>query len=319
MKLPSLFTTPAPSVALEIGPRLVSALTVSRHGGSPVISAHAAESLRAGAVAPSLVEQNISDRGAVKQAVAQVLGQLGGRHGRIALVLPDAVAKVSMVRLDALPPNARDLDQLIRWHVRKSAPFPIEEAQVTYSPGAALPDGGREFVVALARRSVVREYESVCEESGAHPGLVDLSAFSLVNAVLASARSAQGDWLVVHVTPGSGTIVILRDGNLIFYRNRAEGGDDSLPDLVHQTAMYYEDRLEGRGFARVLVTGGGDGTPAGGFDDVRRQVDVRLGVRTETVDLRRIAQFADRITVDPALLNMMTPLVGVIAGAGEGV
>jgi type IV pilus assembly protein PilM len=318
MKLPTLFTTPAPSVALEIGSRQVSALAVARHGGAPVIVAHAVETLRAGAVAPSLTGQNISDRGAVRQAVTQALGQLGGRHRRIALVLPDAVAKVSVIRLDAAPPNARDLDQLIRWHVRKSAPFPIEDAQVTYSTGAAWPDGGRAFVVALARRDVVREYESVCEEAGVHAGIVDLSAFSLVNAVLASARSALGDWLLVHVTAGSGTIVILRNGDLIFYRNRVEGGDDSLPDLVHQTAMYYEDRLEGRGFARVLITGSGDGTPAGGFQEVRRQVDARLGVRTETVDPRRIAPFADRINVDPALLEMITPLVGAIAGAGAG-
>jgi type IV pilus assembly protein PilM len=316
MKLPSLLTTPAPSVAVEIGSRLVSALAVARHGGAPVISAHAVETIQAGAVTPSLTGQNVSDRAALGRAVTQALGRLGARPRRIALVLPDAVAKVSLIRLDAVPPNARDLDQLIRWHVRKSAPFAVEEAQVTYSPAAALPDGAREFVVALARRDVIREYESVCEEAGAHAGMVDLSAFSLVNAVLASLRSAQGDWLLVHVAAGSGTIVILRNGDLIFYRNRAEGGDDSLPDLVHQTAMYYEDRLEGRGFARVLITGSGDGTPAGGFDEVRRQVDARLGVKTETVDPRRIAQFADRINVDPALLNMMTPLVGAIAGAG---
>ena len=120
----------------------------------------------------------------------------------------------------------------------------------------------------------------------------------------------------MHVTAGSGSIVILRDGEVIFFRNRAESSDDSLPDLVHQTAMYYEDRLEGRGFARVLITGGGDGTPAGAFDEVRRQVDARLGVRTETVDPRRIAPFSDRIGADPAMLNMMAPLVGVLAGAG---
>jgi type IV pilus assembly protein PilM len=319
MKLPSILTTPAPAIALEIGSRQVSALAVTRHGTATVISAHAVETIPAGAVTPSLVGQNVSDRAALGRAVAQALGRLGTRPRRIALVLPDAIAKVSLVRLDAVPPGARDLDQLIRWHVRKSAPFPIEDAQVTYSPGAGWPDGAREFIVALARRDVVREYESVCEEAGAYAGMVDLSAFSLVNAVLASVRAVQGDWLLVHVTAGSGTIVILRDGDLIFYRNRAEGGDDSLPDLVHQTAMYYEDRLEGRGFARVLITASGDGTPAEGFDEMRRQVDARLGVKTETVDPRRIAQFADRITVDPALLNMMTPLVGALAGAGAGV
>jgi type IV pilus assembly protein PilM len=317
MKLPSILTTPPPSAALLMGPGLVSAVAFSRHGGESVVTAHASEPLRPGALTPGLTGQNVADRAGVQRAVSNVLGQLGGRHRRIALVLPDAVAKVSLVRLSAVPPHAQDREQLIRWHIRKSAPFPIEEAQVACSAGVALEDGGREFVVAIARRAAVREYESVCEEAGAHAGLVDLATFSLVNAVLATARAAQGDWLVVHVSPGSGSIAIVRGGDLIFFRTRVEGSDDTLPDLVHQTAMYYEDRLEGHGFARVLMAGG-DGETSGGFDEVRRQVDARLGVRTETVDPRRIVRFSDRVDVGPAVLNTMAPLLGVAAGAGAG-
>jgi Tfp pilus assembly PilM family ATPase len=324
MTLSSFFTTPAPSVAVQIAPRFVSAIALGRHGGAPVIAAHAAEALPAGAMTPALNGQNIADRRAVSQAVSRVLGQLGGRPRRIALVLPDTVAKVSLVRLDAVPPRAQDLDQLIRWHVRKSAPFSVDEAQVTYSPGAATPEGGREFVVALARREVVQEFEGACTDAGVHAGKVDLATFSLVNAVLATEGSVSGDWLLVHITPDYGSIVILRGQDLIFFRNRAEGSDESLPDLVHQTAMYYEDRLGGGGFARVLVTGsGGDGwTPASTqatFDGIRHQIDARLGVRTDTVDPQRIARFSDRIAADPALLNMIAPLVGALAGAGAGV
>jgi Tfp pilus assembly PilM family ATPase len=317
MKLPSILTTPPPSAALFMGPGQVSAVAFSRVGGEPVVAAHASEPLRPGAVTPVLTGQNIADRAGVLRVVSSVLGQLGGRHRRIALVLPDAVAKVSLVRLSAVPAHAQDREQLIRWHVRKSAPFPIEEAQVACSAGVAIEDGGREFVVAVARRAVVREYESVCEEAGAHAGLVDLATLSLVNAVLATARNAQGDWLVVHVSPGSGSIAILRGGDLIFFRTRVEGSDDTLPDLVHQTAMYYEDRLEGHGFARVLIAGG-DGDTSGGFDEVRRQVDARLGVRTETVDPRRIMRFSDRVDLESAVLNTMAPLLGVAAGAGAG-
>lgn len=318
MKLPSILTTPAPSAALHIGPDRVSAIAFTRHAGVPVVTGHASEPLRPGALAPALTGQNIADRSGVGRAVSNLLGQLGGRHRRVALVVPDGVAKVSLVRLSAVPQRAQDRDQLIRWHVGKSAPFPIDEAQVACSAGAALADGGREFVVAIARRAVVREYETVCEEAGAHAGLVDLATFSLVNAVLASVRSVQGDWLVVHVSAGSGSIAILRDGELIFFRTRVEGSDDTLPDLVHQTAMYYEDRLEGHGFARVLITGG-DGERSGGFDEVRRQVDARLGVRTETVDPRRIVRFSDRVDAGPDVLNTMAPLIGVVAGAGAGV
>ena len=55
------------------------------------------------------------------------------------------------------------------------------------------------------------------------------------------------------------TLAILRGPHLIFFRNRAAETDGTLADLVHQTAMYYEDRLSGGGFARVLLAGAAGG------------------------------------------------------------
>jgi Tfp pilus assembly PilM family ATPase len=324
MTLHRLFTTAAPSVAIQLTSRAVSGIALARQGGGPVIAAHAVEPLPAGAVAPSLTGQNVVDRRAVDQAASRVLGRLGGRHRRAALVLPDTVAKVSLVRLDSVPARAGDLDQLIRWHVRKSAPFPIEEAQVTYSPGAAMPGGGREFVVALARREVVREFEAVCASAGVHAGAVDIATLSLVNTVLAANGPVPGDWLLVHVTPDYGSIAILRGEDLIFFRNRAEGSDESLPDLVHQTAMYYEDRLAGGGFARVVVAGvaadsGAPDAASSTLEAIRRQVEAKLGVKTETVDPRRVARFSDRIAADATLAITIAPLLGALAGAGAQV
>ncbi len=263
---------------------------------------------------PSLNGPNVQNRrGGGRDGEAGASTSWAGARAASALVVPDSVAKVSLVRFEKVPPRAEDLDQLIRWQVRKSAPFRIEDAQVTYSPGAAAPDGGREFVVAVARGDLVREYEAACEAAGAHAGLVDLATFSLVNAVLASEPRLAGDWLLVHLTAEYGTIVILRGDDVIFFRNRAEGSDETLADLVHQTAMYYEDRLGGTaGFTRVMLAGSGP-LEGRGVEPVRREIESRLGVRTESVAVDRIARFTDRIAAEPALLNTVAPLVGLLA------
>jgi type IV pilus assembly protein PilM len=309
-----LFATPAPPIAVEIAPRFVSAIATGTQGGGPVITAHALEPLPPGVVTPALNGPNVQDAAAVADAMTRVFGRLGTRPRRVALVVPDSVAKVSLVRLEQVPTRAEDLDQLIRFHVKKSAPFRVEDAQVTYSAGAVASGGGREFVVAVARADLVREYEGACEAAGAHAGLVDLATFGLVNAVLASEQRLAGDWLLVHLTAEYGTIVILRGEDVIFYRNRAEGSDESLADLVHQTAMYYEDRLGGTaaGFKRVMLAGTGllEGRS---LEQVRRDIEGRLGVRTESVAADRIARFTDRIVADPAVLNTVAPLVGLLA------
>jgi len=46
---------------------------------------------------------------------------------------------------------------------------------------------------------------------------------------------------------------------------------------------------------------------------VRREIEGRLGVRTESVAADRIARFTDRIAADPAVLNAVAPLVGMLA------
>ena len=54
-------------------------------------------------------------------------------------------------------------------------------------------------------------------------------------------------------------------------------------------------------------------------DSLRRQIEARLGVTTETVDPQRVARFSDRIAADPALTITIAPLVGALAGAGADV
>jgi type IV pilus assembly protein PilM len=304
--------SPAPAVAVEIASGRVSAASLEWRGDQPVVAAHATELLPDGALVPSLTAANAHDRAAVVGALSRLLDKVG-RPRRIGLILPDVVAKVSIVRFEQVPAKTQDLDQLVRWQVRKSAPFPIEDAQVSYVAGLRA-DDGHEFVVSLARRAVIQEYEALCAEAGAHAGLVDLATLNVINAVLAGAGAPAGDWLLVNIAPDYTSIALLRGPNLIFFRNRAAETDGTLADLVHQSAMYYEDRLKGAGFSRVILAGASaaGAQQASDIDELRRSLEDRLRTPVETVDPRTAAALTDRITAAPALLDALTPLVGLL-------
>jgi type IV pilus assembly protein PilM len=301
-----------PTAAVELAQHRVSGASLEWRGGQATITAYAVQPLAAGALNASLTTANILDRPAVAGALDRVLDHLG-RPRRLALVVPDSMAKVSLVRFEQVPARTQDLDQLVRWQIRKSAPFPIEEAQVSYVAGQRASDG-QEFIVTLARREIVREYEELCAAAGAHAGIVDLATFNVINAALAVAGSspAAGDWLLVNVAADFASLAILRNSNLIFFRNRSSASDGTLADLVHQTAMYYVDRLSGAGFARVMLTGGG--AEAG---EARRSVEERLSTPVETIDPSSLATLTDRISASPALLDALTPLVGVLLRGRE--
>jgi type IV pilus assembly protein PilM len=307
--LASWLASPPLDAAIEIAPEAVSIAVLGGRGQNAVVQGYAVEPMPSGAVVPSLTAVNMLNRDVVVRSLRAACDSVGVRPRRVALVLPDLVGKVSLVRFEQTPARRDDLDQLIRWQMKKSTPFPIDDACVTYSPSSRGGDGD-EFVVIAARREIIREYEGVCEEVGIEAGLVDLATFGVVNLFLSSGPAASGDWLVVHMRPEYTSIVILRGEDLIFFRNRAEGDEEALQDVVHQTAMYYQDRLGGRGFSRILL--GGLGKTAGAVDMARRNLEEHMGSVVEPIDPTSGAALTDRIQPTPELMATLSPLVGML-------
>jgi type IV pilus assembly protein PilM len=304
--LASWLASPPPDAAIEITPAWVSAATMTSRRDGPAIQSYTVEGLPERAVVASLGSPNVLDRAAVAASLHTAIGRLASRPARVALIIPDVAARVSVVRFEQVPQRREDLDQLVRWQVRKAAPFPIDDASVSYSPGARGADGSAEFIVVLARNDVIKGYEDACADVGLHAGLVDIASFAVVNLALAAARSIDGDWLVVHTRPEYTSIAIVRSGDLIYFRNRPEDDEESLTDAVHQTAMYYQDRLAGQGFARVLL--GGISTAG----ELGQSLQERLGTPVESIDPTAAVPLSDRITATIDVMDVLSPLTGVL-------
>ena len=323
--LPSFLNSPPPSVGVEIASDRVTAVSLTRQGPAWIVGAHGTERLAPGVVTPALNAVNVHDVRALSAALRSAFDTLGSRPRRIALVIPDTAAKLSLLRFEKVPAEA-DLDQLIRWQMRKAAPFKPEDAQISWVPAAPIPGGGREYLVTLARRDVIESYMTACADAGASAGLVDLASLNLINAALASGTgTTAGDWLIVHVAPDYATLAIVRDNpatssgrpaasegrDLIYFRTRQLDSEADLADLIHQTAMYHEDRLSGARFARVVVSGASArGVESG--DRLRRSLEERMGVTVEALDFRGTAAMRDRISAGPELLDALAPAVGVV-------
>lgn len=307
-----LASTP-PSVGLEVAARRVTAVAVDRAASGAVVRAHATEGLPAGALSLSLTSSGVGDIDALSDAIGRALAAVG-KPKRVALVVPDTLAKVSLLRFETVPARAQDFEQLLRWQLRKTVPFPIEQAQVSWTRGTAGGEGGQEFVVAAMPRELVSQFVELCGRHGAHAGLVDLVTFNVVNTALLADRASgrgTGDWLLVHLTPEYTTLAIMRGEDLVFYRTRQGETEGLLPDVVHQTAMYYEDRLGGTGFSRVVVAAA-DSAVAGELAQLRRAVEGRLNTKVELLDPRPAAALADRIDAAPELLAAIAGPVGAV-------
>jgi Tfp pilus assembly PilM family ATPase len=314
-----------PTVAIEIASRRVTVVELASLRARPMVAGHASETLPAGAVTPALTGPNVADPPLVGEAVRRALERAGvAATRRAALIVPDSVARVSLIHFDQVPARPAELDQLIRWHLRKATPFPLDDTTVEHVLASAN-GGGATYAAIVARRDVLAQYEAVASAAGVHAGVVDLASFNVMNALMASDAAPAGDgpaasasppaapradWLLVCLAHEGTSIAILRGHDLLFYRHRAAIDEEPLSALVHQTAMYHEDRLGGRSFARVWISG----AALAGVDAerTRREIGERLGLAAETVDVRSSVELRDRIGAGAEVLDTLAAPVGVL-------
>jgi Tfp pilus assembly PilM family ATPase len=294
-------------MAVEITARRVTVVGLVPAGGRPRVAAQASEPLAEGVIAPGLSAPNVLQPQVAAEALRQAIARAGLESARrTALVLSDSVARVSLLGFEAIPARAAELDELVRWQLRKATPFPLEDAQVTHFP-AAVQGTTTMLAAVVARREVIAEYEAVAAAAGLHAGLVDLASFNVMNAAIAAGIAPAADWLFVHHAPDRTTLAILRGASLLFYRHRTAVDDEPLGALVHQTAMYHEDRLGGGAFARVLVSGEG-----GGGDAVRAEIGARLGVEVAAIDVRGAAALDERLGASAEMLDALAAPIGIL-------
>ena len=73
--------------------------------------------------------------------------------------------------------------------------------------------------------------------------------------------------------------------------------------------MYYEDRLGGSGFARVVLA---DAAAPGSATDLRRSIETRVGVPVESMNPMQAVPLSDRISPPQDLVHTLTPALGLV-------
>jgi len=242
---------PHPPLAIEIAADRIAAARWSRAGS---LDGFAVEALPPGAIVPSAVETNIVNPAAVKTAVVNACGRLHAREEEVALILPDPVIRVFVQHFEEFPRSPQEAIPMLRWKLKKSVPFEVDETLISYMRQAPREDGV-DVVTALARLRIIREYESLAESAGLHPGVVQSSSLAAIS-ILDDEKAA----LLARVSGSTLTTAIVRDGVLCGYRctelpvHSAGLTPQMLLEEIFPVAAYYQDTWR-EGIQSVCVAG----------------------------------------------------------------
>ena len=243
-----------PAAACEITHEGVVAAATPGAGQAPV---YAAEALAAGVVTGSLMEGNVVVPAAVSAALRSVLGQVQPRVKSVTVVVPDAAVRVFVLDFDTLPARLDEALPVLRFRLRKSVPFDVEHAGISYqvlSEGSSRLETQWKVLAAVMPGPVLAEYEAVVRGAGYEPGVVLPSSLAVLSAL-----QSEEAVLAVHLSDGALTTSIVLGNDILLYRTlelplEEEAVQLDVQRAVAVAAAFYEDKLHVKP-TRLLYSG----------------------------------------------------------------
>jgi type IV pilus assembly protein PilM len=229
--------TAKPKLACEIAADRVLAGRVVENGSG--LEACAAQELAPGSVVPDLVESNLRQRAAVRDSIESALGGVAGRSHDVIAIVPDATVRVMLVEFDTLPSDHEEALGVVRFRLKKSLPFDVDKAKVSYH--AQKIDNEVRVVAAVALGSVIEDYEAAFRDAGFNPGVV-------LPSTLAALGAADGKrpTLVIKVDAHTTSIAILNQDQLQLFRTLENGrgitiSGEQLAEEVYPSIVFFQD------------------------------------------------------------------------------
>jgi type IV pilus assembly protein PilM len=267
-RLANLIEDPPPTYVFELSPAGI-AMGKRVAKAQPEISFHAfpEETLRVSPVADNVLNPAVLER-----CVREIAPPNGTRRREAALILPDYCARVALLDFDSFPSQEAEQQSLVRFRLKKSVPFDLDAASVSFQirdkPGKKL----KEVLVAAASHEIVARYDAPFRAAGFHTGLITTSMLASMDLLprtgLHLAVKLSGGLLSVAVCEG-------RSPRLLRCLELPERNMQEIMGVLYPTMAYAEDELPQRPGA-IHAAGFG-----AGLEELRIECEREFGIPVE--------------------------------------
>jgi type IV pilus assembly protein PilM len=215
-------------------------------------------------LAPSPSAPNLLKPQLYRDALPRLAGATGSKRRTAALIIPDYAVRMATLDFDAFPSGEQDRLALLRFRLRKTVPFPIDEAQVSYSIQFEREKHVDVLAVAIAR-PILDEYESIFVDAGYRVGVVLPSSIA---ALRLCGKEAQNLKVLVKAAGKTVSVLLVDKVRLRVIRSLDLSNDEEVIDdirgdavlpFLQQTLAYAEDQI-GQPAAQILLCGFGAAT-----------------------------------------------------------
>ena len=245
-----LIHEPPPDLVFELSEE---GIAYARHGETGF------QAFEPGVLKASPLADNILRADAVTGAIARIAPPNGAKRRGAAVILPDYAARVSLLDFDSFPSAPEEQQALVRFRVKKTVPFDIDSAAVSYFAQPISAKGGGkkiEVVAVTVALEILARYEAVFRTANLHPGEITTSSLAALNLYRES-----GVAVIAKMSGNVLSVMAMADGRLKLFRCLAleraaeeAGSSEEIREILYPTFAYIEDEL-GQKPEKLLLCG----------------------------------------------------------------
>lgn len=235
MSFASLLKDPPPTHAFELSEE---GLAFARVGEPKLMEFRP---FQQGVLAVSPVNTNIQQPHVILEHIRTLASTNGNRKRRAALVVPDYCARVAVLDFDAFPADPQEQLALLRFRMKKSVPFDVDSAMVSFAQQSRGKDHEVEVLTAVMASDIVEQYEAPFRAAGFHPGLITTSSLAALNLI-----DPDGIALLVKLSGRTLSVLVLDESTIKLARcvELDEATAEGVESVLHPTIAFVEDELK---------------------------------------------------------------------------
>jgi type IV pilus assembly protein PilM len=233
----NLLQDPPPTHAFELSEEGIAFATVSQ----PALAEFSR--FEPGVLLVSPLHDNIQQPQVLLDHIHELAPANGQRKRRAAVILPDYCSRVAVLDFDKFPSDLDEQQALVRFRLKKSVPFEVDTAVVSYVEQPRVNGAKVEVLAAVISSDIVVQYEAPFRAAGFHPGLITTSSLAALNLF-----AGDGISLLVKLSGRVLSVLVLKENAVNLARCIEMEGVrlEDIESVLHPTIAYIEDELKGR-------------------------------------------------------------------------
>jgi type IV pilus assembly protein PilM len=171
----------------------------------------------------AIVDGAIMDSSLVVEALTGLISENGIKNSKFGGSLSGHSVIIKKIQLPSM--TEAELAESIQWEAEQYIPFDINDVNLDYVVLETGASDTMDVLLVAVKRDRINDYTSVIVQAGKEPVLVDVDVFAVQNAFETNYSSRGETVALVNVGASVMNINVLHDGNSVFWRDVAFGGN----------------------------------------------------------------------------------------------